>query len=98
MARTADTVQCATHGVQPEAFVCGHILSGLQHKTRVGFFTARDPGNPHPDAWCTECNTRLSTCGGEWVGDAAEQLNATILCSACYDIAKIFHRGGNPWS
>ncbi|HVX05572.1 MAG TPA: hypothetical protein VHA71_10705 [Rhodanobacteraceae bacterium] len=76
MSRTTNTVQCATHGVQPEAFVCGHILWGLQNKVRVGFFTACDPGNPHPDAWCTEYNGRLSACGNKWVGAAAEQLDA----------------------
>ena len=69
-------------------------------KQRVGFFwTIHDPGNPRPDAWCSGCLQRLEATGGdEWVGEALEHLNPQVLCGACYDIAKIFHMGGDPWS
>jgi hypothetical protein len=26
--------------------------------------------------------------GGEWVGEAAAQLGAQVLCGSCYDVAK----------
>ncbi|NKF24110.1 hypothetical protein [Solimonas marina] len=93
------TVECGTHGTQQESFVCQHIVHGLQVRRRVGFFwTTFDPENPRPDAWCSECERRVKLTGGEWVGEAGEQLKVKILCGACYDAAKIFHLGGNPWS
>jgi hypothetical protein len=93
------TVQCNSHGEQQETFVCQHIVSGLEAKTRVGFFwTTYDPGNSRPDAWCAECEDRVRKTEGEWVGEAEENLQPKILCGACYDMAKMFHMGGNPWS
>lgn len=94
-----ETVISDKHGEQQQTFVCQHIVIGLMEKQRVGFFwSAEDPGNPRPDAWCSACEERLKLTGGEWVGEALENLNAKILCGACYDIARIFHMGGNPWS
>lgn len=79
--------------------VCQHIAEGLMRRQRVGFFwTMHDPDNPRPDAWCIACNERNSATGGEWVGEALEHLQAKVLCGACYDLAKVFHMGGNPWS
>jgi hypothetical protein len=92
-------VNCKTHGTQPQTFVCQHIVAGLIAKERVGFWwTQHDPDNPRPDAWCRECEGRVSKTGGEWEGEALEQLRPQILCGACYDSAKKFHLGGNPWS
>lgn len=99
MPQDIETVQRDAHGTQQETFVCQHIVKGLHDKVRVGFFwTLHDPENPRPDAWCSECEDRVAATGGEWVGEAGEQLGAKILCSACYDLAKYFHTGGNPWS
>ena len=92
-------IECATHGKQPETFVCQHIVQGLVEKRRVGFFwSAGDPTNPHPDAWCSACEQRVRATEGEWVGEALANLEPKILCGACYDNAKIFHMGGHPWS
>lgn len=86
MSQDNGTVQCATHGPQQETFVCQHIVKGLQDKKRVGFFwTAADPKNPRPDARCSEFEKRVAATGGEWVGEAGEQLGAKILCGACCD-------------
>lgn len=99
MPKDIGIVKCDTHGAQQETFVCQHIAKGLQEKKRVGFFwAADDPENPRPDAWCAECEMRVSATGGEWVGEAGAQLGVKILCGECYDLAKIFHTGGNPWS
>jgi hypothetical protein len=93
------TVRCETHGDQQRTRVCQHIAAGLETKTRVGFFwTTIDPHNPRPDAWCSECEDRVRRTDGEWVGEAEENLQPKVLCSACYDAAKVFHMGGNPWS
>lgn len=95
----ADKIQCAIHGEQQETFVCQHIAEGLQTKDRVGFFwTQYDPENPRPDAWCAECEGRVRLTDGEWIAEAEANLKPKILCGACYDIAKIFHMGGDPWS
>src|SRR5690349_2789373 len=92
-------VQCASHGEQQETLVCQHILNGLNNKTRVGFFWTSDtPDNLRPDAWCSECEARVKNTNGEWIGKAMEHLEPKVLCGICYDIAKIFHMGGNPWS
>ena len=93
------TVRCGTHGEQQRTRVCQHIAIGLATKTRVGFFwTTLDRGNPRPDAWCGECEERVRRTDGDWVGEAEENLKPEVLCGACYDAAKVFHMGGNPWS
>ena len=93
------TIMCCTHGEQQETFVCQHIIAGLRNKVRVGFYwSTEDPNNPRPDAYCEECNNRVRLTQGEWVGEALEYANPQILCGACYDAAKIFHMGGDPWS
>jgi hypothetical protein len=91
-------VNCATHGLgRPGALVCQHISQGLAERRRVGFFwTSSDPGNPCPDACCTDCEQRFQSTG-EWVGEALQNLNPQVLCADCYEIAKTFHLGGNPW-
>lgn len=93
------TVECSTHGTQQETFVCQHVVQGLRDRRRVGFFwTQCDPENLRPDAWCLECEERVRLTDGDWVGEAGEHLKAKILCGECYDAAKIFHMGGDPWS
>jgi hypothetical protein len=79
--------------------VCQHIVVGLERRERVGFFwTPDDPTNPRPDAWCLACERRARLSGGEWVGHALEEAQPKVLCGACYDLAKQFHMGGDPWS
>ena len=92
-------VNCCTHGLQQETFVCQHIVQGLHNRQRVGFFwSTYSPENPRPDAWCAECEQRVAATGGEWIGEAEANLGAKILCGVCYDMAKILHSGGDPWS
>jgi hypothetical protein len=91
-------VHCETHGPQPETFVCQHIAVGLIQHDRVGFFwTQEDPTNPHPDAWCSGCEERVKLTDGEWIGEAGEDLKPKIMCGECYEVAKEFHMGGDPW-
>ena len=93
------TAKCPVHGAQQATLVCQHIASGLSNKKRVGFFwTIHDPGNVRPDAWCSACNGRLDVTDGKWIGDAAEHAKPQVLCGVCFDMAKVFHMGGDPWS
>jgi hypothetical protein len=93
-----NAVQCGTHGLQPETFVCQHVVAGLAVRKRVGFWwSTESPENPRPDAWCTECNERVKATDGEWVGESERHLKPKILCGECYDLAKSFHMGGDPW-
>src|SRR5712671_2728097 len=99
MSETSKSIRCATHGEQQETFVCQHIAEGLKNKERVGFFwTTYDPENPRPAAWCIACEERVRQTDGEWIGEAEAHLKVKILCGACYDLAKTFHMGGDPWS
>jgi hypothetical protein len=92
-------VQCDRHGRQPATMVCQHVVAGLVERRRVGFFwTTNDSANSRPDAYCTECELRVRKTGGEWVAEALEHLQPKTLCASCYDMAKVFHMGGNPWS
>jgi hypothetical protein len=93
------TATCPVHGSQQATTVCQHIVQGLTNKQRVGFWWTREaPDNPRPDAWCTACSERVKKTEGEWIGEALEHANPQVLCGACYDVAKVFHMGGDPWS
>lgn len=92
-------IKCDQHGVTQSTFVCQHIVEGLLRRERVGFFwTQEDPDNPHPDAWCLACEERACRTGGEWIGEAFQHLGAKVMCTHCYEAAKVFHMGGDPWS
>lgn len=93
------TSHCRIHGTQQRTQVCRHIAAGLASRQRVGFFwTTSDPNSARPDAYCTACEERVEKTDGEWVGEALENLQPKVLCGVCYDLAKQFHQGGNPWS
>jgi hypothetical protein len=32
------------------------------------------------------------------VGEAKQQLRLSVICGACYDLAKKFHTGSDPWA
>ena len=77
-------IECSTHGFQPEAFVCQHIAQSLISGKPVGFHWAADSEQDFPDAWCSDCHERFERSGFEWEGDAAEHLDAKLLCARCY--------------
>jgi hypothetical protein len=92
------TVECERHGPQPETFVCQHIVLSLHTRLPVGFFWPRDAAESRPDAWCAECEERVKTTGGEWIGGAGEQLGVSVLCAVCYDEARELNLRGRPGS
>jgi hypothetical protein len=91
--------KCPIHGSQPATLVCQHIVQGLAEKKHVGFWwSVEDPSSLRPDACCTACNERVKKTDGEWTGEILEQASPQTLCGGCYDVAKVFHMGGDPWS
>ena len=77
-------VQCGEHGESRASFVCGHLV----HGAGLGFYTADDPGNPRPDAWCGTCERLRLAHGGEWPEDLEATLGVTLQCGGCYDRAR----------
>jgi hypothetical protein len=88
---TRPKVDCKEHGPQDTAFVCQHIADGLTQHRAVGFFWSRDDKGAYPDAWCSEREARVRKTGGEWVGEALDNIGAKILCSRCYEFAKLLN-------
>lgn len=82
------TVECVTHGAQPATYVCRHVVETLRDGRARGFWCAHDPGNPRPDAWCSDCEARLQQTGGEWNEENGSMAGVTLLCAACYDRAR----------
>lgn len=93
-----DEIICRTHGKQPGANVCQHIVQGFIERKRVSFCWPESSTDLYPDAWCHWCDVRQAACGNEWTGEALDQLQPKVVCSECYKAMKTFHMGGNPWS
>ena len=80
-------VHCDKHGDRREAFVCDHLLRGMHQ----GFFTGDEPGNPHPDAWCSKCDQiRLAHAGadGDWNDMSEPLIKVRLVCGDCYEEIK----------
>jgi hypothetical protein len=82
-----DKIQCETHGLQQETFVCQHLVQSLQTGIYCGFWCAEDPDNPRPDAWCNVCEELVNKVGG-WNDESEAFAGIKLLCGACYDRAK----------
>ena len=87
------TVTCYVHGPQAETFVCQHVVQTLRDGVRRGFFWAYDSDQHRPDAWCSECNSRVAATGGEWTEEVVALAKVSLLCGACYDAAKAINLG-----
>ena len=81
-------IRCDVHGDQPETFLCQHVVTSLFTSQPVGFWWADDPGNPHPDAWCTACNEVLKEENGEWTKRSESFADLKLLCAKCYEKAR----------
>ncbi|MDH5672727.1 MAG: hypothetical protein OEZ06_11295 [Myxococcales bacterium] len=86
-------VECPEHGRQPAAFVCQHIIEGLNEGLAHGFYWAEQPEFDRPDAWCGSCQRLVEEQGGEWTESAQEQACIGMLCGLCYDQAKAHNLG-----
>ncbi|MEZ5919154.1 MAG: hypothetical protein R3D66_04345 [Alphaproteobacteria bacterium] len=80
-------IECVEHGLQPETFVCQHLVQSLQTGTLCGFWCAEDPDNPRPDAWCNACEELVNRTGG-WNDESESFAGVKLLCGKCYDRVK----------
>lgn len=79
-------MQCATHGECEETFVCTHLLG---ETAGLGFNRAEPAeDNPFPDAWCDDCQI-IFDAHGEWNDEAQKLVKISLLCSGCYERARI---------
>ena len=83
------TVECPSHGPQPETFVCQHVVQSLRDGKPVGFFwSIEDPDAERPDAWCARCEEVVRQTAGEWTPEAEQFAGVKLLCGICYDAAR----------
>ena len=90
------TTNCAVHGVQPETFVCQHLVASIRTGEKVGMCWPRDTDQMRPDAWCLACERKRDEGGGEWTDAVLRDVHVTLICGSCYDRAKSlnFQSGG----
>jgi hypothetical protein len=88
MSDSGDLVQCATHGQQPQAFLCRHIVQSLDTQQAIGFHWSSEDHGAHPDAWCNDCEDARVASGGDWTEPVLEQVGVTLVCGSCYQAAK----------
>ncbi|HUB52978.1 MAG TPA: DUF2199 domain-containing protein [Terracidiphilus sp.] len=81
-----DKVQCATHGETDKAYVCSHLA---QESHGLGF-NEEEPTEDDPDlfALCDDCAMIIDAHGG-WTDDAEKLVTITLICSGCYERARI---------
>ena len=85
--RECKAIHCDRHGDRREAYVCDHMLQGAGQ----GFFSGDDPGNPHPDAWCSKCDQiRVAHGGsdGDWNDKSIALIKVRLVCGDCYEEIK----------
>lgn len=89
---TPETILCERHGEREKAYVCEHLLSG----ERKGFVASVDqPGNPHPDAWCLDCDRIRLAHGGTWNAANESLVKVRLVCGECYEDIRALHRLGS---
>jgi hypothetical protein len=84
-------VSCGEHGKSHATFVCQH----LTRSSGLGFFTADDPNDPRPDAWCGRCDELLAK-EGSWTERAEAFAHVRLACANCYDRFRMVHRERIP--
>jgi len=86
-------VECHTHGPQPEAFVCVHVMESLRSGVGAGFFWPASSDQERPDAWCSSCEEARVEGGGDWNAELSKRLQVKLICGRCYDRAKDINFG-----
>lgn len=75
-------VTCGTHGDSPATFVCRHLARGVA----CGYhFSADNPSDPWPDAWCDLCEEAFQAQGGEWNDVSEAVAEIALQCAGCYE-------------
>jgi hypothetical protein len=79
-------VHCGTHGESEESYVCVHLTG---ESAGLGFNGDKPTRRkPYPDAWCDNCEIIRAAHDG-WTDEAQELCKITLLCSGCYERARI---------
>ncbi|MEM9495068.1 MAG: hypothetical protein AAGA09_03620 [Pseudomonadota bacterium] len=78
---TIPTVSCGTHGVQPQTFVCVHIVAALKNGEPCGFWWSRSEDGVW-DAVCNLCNDL-----DQAAFDALGAGNISAICLGCFEDA-----------
>lgn len=75
-------VKCSVHGKASATFICRH----LDREKKLGFnigYSADNPDDLYPDAWCDMCDKVLER-EGEWNNASEAFVNIKTVCSGCY--------------
>lgn len=85
-------ILCGSHGERVATFVCQHLVRGSNRGFHAGF----DPefeDDPFPDAWCNECEEKLSEVGGEWDDESEAFADIKVICADCYLTVRLRNQG-----
>ncbi len=87
-----DMIECSTHGQCQATYVCSHLPG---ESAGLGF-NRDEPTeeNPFPDAWCDDCEIIREGSGG-WNEQSEKLAQIVMLCSGCYERARIRHTRTN---
>ncbi|MFS1945926.1 hypothetical protein BCU64_001180 [Vibrio lentus] len=67
----------------------GYVCMSACRRKPSGFWSAEpEPGNERPESWCSACEDKVNSDGGEWNDESEAFAGVTLLCGACYDRAK----------
>ena len=77
------TTQCAEHGQTRMALACQHLVRTLEDEIPRGAWWSRGEDGCI-NGYCGECAQRFEAAGGEWVGEAAAQLDVQVVCEGCF--------------
>jgi hypothetical protein len=81
----AEEVFCQRHGAQITAVVCQHLVQSVDDGRPRGFHIDGSGGPAgFPDAWCSECDSRVFEDGGEWTDAVMSFLHVGPVCVECY--------------
>jgi hypothetical protein len=82
----ADKIQCDVHGEGWDTYVCHHLKGDA---FGLGFHREEPtPESLYPDAFCDECE-KIYEEQGEWNDITKERIKISLLCSSCYERARI---------
>jgi len=81
----SDSVECGSHGLRPETYVCKHLGDAASEDRVIGFNCAESEGpDDLRDAWCDECHKVFVANGWEWTDESPTPDGLAILCADCY--------------
>ncbi len=99
MSKDKEEIICEEHGESTMAYVCTHIYSAKDDEV-VGFYQSYiDLLNDEVyeyNAWCKDCDERLSQAGNEWNDLLEKQADIKTVCLSCFENFKDKQLSLNP--